>query len=302
MNYSEEALVCPCANENLIGILARPEQAVAVGVIIIVGGPQTRVGSHRQFVLLSRALAAAGYSVLRFDYRGMGDSAGAKRDFEAINPDIHAAIDTLQSACPGVSRIVLWGLCDAAAAALLYWDETRDPRIAGLCLLNPWVRSQATLARTQVKHYYGQRLLQKEFWQKLFSGRLNVAKSVAELLHKVGQAVRKTDSNPQLIFQDRMARALRDFSGQVLLLLSSNDYTAKEFLEYAGSAEAWRAVLKRPTLERIDIENADHTFASTTWRNAVERCCLKWLNGQSEVPGVMASIIPSIHGTGTSRK
>lgn len=290
MNYSEEALIFPCANENLLGILARPEHAAAVGVVIVVGGPQTRIGSHRQFVLLSRALATAGYPVLRFDYRGMGDSTGDKRDFAAVNPDIHAAIDTLQSACPGVTRIILWGLCDAAAAALLYWDATRDPRIAGLCLLNPWVRSQATLARTQVKHYYGQRLLQKEFWHKLLHGQLNVVDAMAGFFRKIKQAAVRVggDNGNATAFQDRMARALGDFPGPALLLLSDNDYTAKEFLEYAANAPALHAALGQPGVTRLDIEDADHTFSSAALRGIVAKACLDWL-GDSIMPAAHAS-------------
>ena len=39
-------------------------------MVIVVGGPQYRAGSHRQFTLLARHIAAAGYPVLRFDARG----------------------------------------------------------------------------------------------------------------------------------------------------------------------------------------------------------------------------------------
>ena len=275
MNCAEAAIHFDCENETLFGILAQPEQAADVGIVIVVGGPQTRVGSHRQFVLLSRVLAAAGFPVLRFDYRGMGDSTGAPRNFAAITPDIRAASAALQAACPSVKRIVLWGLCDAAAALLLYWDDTRDPRIAGLCLLNPWVRSEATLAKTQVKHYYGQRLLQKEFWRKLLSGKLNLFGALAGFLGKLKQASAGIDSRPG--FQDRMARGLKAFPGPVLLLLSGNDYTAREFIEYANSAESWRGLLERPNLTRIDIEDADHTFSSQAWRETVENKCLAWL-------------------------
>ncbi len=277
MNASEATLLFPCAGETLLGILGRPERPAEVGIVIIVGGPQTRVGSHRQFVLLARALATAGFPTLRFDYRGMGDSSGAQRNFEAITPDIGAAIDALQNACPAVTRIVLWGLCDAAAAALLYCDETHDPRIAGLCLLNPWVRSEASLAKTQVKHYYGQRLLQKEFWLKLLSGRLNITQSIGELLRKVGQASSRVSHGEHLAFQERMARGLQNFSGRVLLILSGNDYTAKEFLEFTATAASWRGLLERPDLTRIDIGGADHTFSSQEWRKTVENYCLDWL-------------------------
>jgi len=277
MKYCEEAVAFACEGEDLLGILTRPEQPAGIGVVVVVGGPQTRVGSHRQFVLLARAFAAAGYTTLRFDNRGMGDSTGEQRDFEAVSPDIGAAIDALHAACPAVTKVVLWGLCDAAAAALLYCHDTPDQSIAGLCLLNPWVRSEATLAKTQVKHYYGQRLLQKQFWQKLLSGRLNVARAVLELLRKLGQASSRVGSGPHLAFQERMAQGMRHFPGRMLLLLSENDYTAKEFLEYTANSEAWRGVLDRTCLTRVNIENADHTFASKAWRGAAEKTCIDWL-------------------------
>ncbi|MBK7814582.1 MAG: hydrolase 1, exosortase A system-associated [Rhodocyclaceae bacterium] len=278
MSFSEHALTFDCAGETLVGILARPAaDAAATGVVIVVGGPQTRVGSHRQFVLLARALAAAGYPALRFDVRGMGDSGGAQRDFEAIAPDIGAAIDAFQQASSGVTKIVLWGLCDAASASLLYIEETRDPRIAGLCLLNPWVRSEASLAKTQVKHYYGQRLLQAEFWRKLLSGRLNIVKSIAEFAGKLAGASSGTGASPRLTFQDRMAAGWRAFPGPILLILSGDDYTAKEFLEYASSNAAWHGLLDRPGLSRLDMPTADHTFSSQEWRKTVENACLDWL-------------------------
>ena len=276
MKTAEIALSFPCEGAKLVGVLARPDNASSdLGIVIVVGGPQTRVGSHRQFVLLARALAAAGYPVLRFDVRGMGDSEGDPRTFEQLTADIGAAVDTLATQCPRVRRIVLWGLCDAASAALLYCDATRDPRIAGLCLLNPWVRSDTSLARTQVKHYYGQRLLQKEFWNKLLTGQLNVFRSVAELLRKLGQAASAT-AQP-LGFQSRMARGLSDFQGKVQLILSGDDYTAKEFLECTSCHADWRRLLDRPGLSRLDIPAADHTFSSQEWRKTVENACIDWL-------------------------
>ena len=146
MRFSEEAIAFPCAGEQLLGIIAHPEQAKRTGVLIIVGGPQYRLGSHRQFLLLARVLSVAGYPVMRFDYRGMGDSTGEMRNFEAVDADIAAAIDAFMVACPELEHFVLWGLCDAASASLLYLHACEDERLSGFVLLNPWVRSVATLA------------------------------------------------------------------------------------------------------------------------------------------------------------
>ena len=67
----EEALVFGCGGEALVGVLARPDAPAARGVLIVVGGPQYRAGSHRQFTHLARELARNGIASLRFDYRGM---------------------------------------------------------------------------------------------------------------------------------------------------------------------------------------------------------------------------------------
>ena len=285
MSFTEQAIIFPCAVENLLGIVAVPEQSKSTGVLIIVGGPQVRVGSHRQFLLLSRSLAEAGYPVMRFDTRGMGDSTGELHDFEAINKDIAAAIDAFQTNHPSVERIVLWGLCDAVSASLLYWAATADPRIEGLVLLNPWVRSEATLARTQIKHYYGQRLLQAEFWRKFLSGNLGVGKALVDLLGNLKKSrqqtnqANKTETQP---FQERMLRTMQGFAGPVLILLSGNDYTAKEFLETVDKDKARGSVLQCANITQTTIPEADHTFSSAEWRARVEEITRQWLDKKAE--------------------
>jgi exosortase A-associated hydrolase 1 len=285
MTYTEEATLFDCAGETLLGILARPETPTDTAVVVVVGGPQYRAGSHRQFVLLSRALAAAGVAVLRFDYRGMGDSCGAQRDFEGVSADIAAAIDALQQRLPDVRHIALWGLCDAAAAAMLYCHDTRDPRINGLCLLNPWVRSEASLARTQVKHYYLQRLQQKEFWLKLVRGGV-ATQALGGLAQNIRTAFGSASVNaagtakaaaPQKPFQQRMAMAWHQFPGQILLLLSGEDYTAKEFQEFASTDPAWKNYLTHPCLQRHELPGVDHTFSGAASRQQAEHLTREWV-------------------------
>ena len=295
----EEALIFDCEDERLVGILhlpqtaSEPEAPADTAVIVIVGGPQYRAGSHRQFVLLARALASAGYPVLRFDYRGMGDSSGAVRNFEQVSEDIKAAIDRLQQRLPSVQRVVLWGLCDGASAALLYADATHDTRVSGACLLNPWIRSDASLATTQLKHYYTRRLLAPDFWVKLFSGRV-ASGAMIELGQKVCLAatgrscVHAAEAHAVLrdSFQQCMARGWRRLGKSILLILSGNDYTAKEFIEHTHTVETWRDLLAQQSLQRHTLPNADHTFSDETARQAVERRTVDWLNCLRLVTGV----------------
>lgn len=289
--YRDRLLPIECAGEALVGLLSEPaaetptEAAAGTGVLLIVGGPQYRVGSHRQFTLLGRALAGAGVPCLRLDYRGMGDAGGEQRPFDQVDADIAAAIDAWQRAHPSLRRVVLWGLCDAASAALLYVHRRRDARVAGLCLANPWVRTEASLARTQVKHYYLDRLRQPAFWRKLLSGRVGLS-AVKELLAKVAQSRAAPPSAAKNAkharagapvadtrhYTEQMADGLRAFGGPVLLILSGDDYVAKEFLDRCrDGGPAWRGLLSRPGLRREDLPDADHTFSTAAWRAHVER-------------------------------
>lgn len=283
MKYTEVAVQFACVGDLLQGIVAVPATPLPTGVVVVVGGPQYRVGSHRQFVLLSRALASAGYPVLRFDYRGMGDSEGQPRGFQEIQADIAAAIGALQRQVPAVGQVALWGLCDGASAALLYCHATRDPRVNALCLLNPWVRSEAGFARTQMKHYYLQRLVQKEFWRKVVRGGVGW-QAVAGLLGSLRQAARRGEpaagdprqaAAPPHSFQQRMALAWDGFAGSIFLLLSDEDLVAKEFMEHAYRDAAWKNAMKHPRLVRHELPGADHTFSSASYRAKAEELTLR---------------------------
>lgn len=277
MNVDETAIVFDCAGETLIGVLASSGAAASTGIVVVVGGPQYRAGSHRHFVQLARSLASAGYPTLRFDYRGMGDSTGEQRSFEAIDDDVRAAIDALQRSSPGVRQVVLWGLCDGATAALLYVQATADTRVRGLCLLNPWVSSAASQARTQIRHYYPQRLRHGEFWRKLLSGQVGSG-ALGKLWHSVATAL--GSEGPAMSYQQRMASALTSFAGPVLLLLSESDYTAKEFLEFARADVDWATALERAVLERHVLQDADHTLSDADAKLNAQSIIQGWLNRQ----------------------
>jgi hypothetical protein len=86
-----------------------------------------------------------------------------------------------------------------------------------------------------------------------------------------------------------MARGLAGLRGRTLLILSGKDLTAREFVEYAGSAPAWSGLLADPKLSRVDLPEADHTFSSHAWRTQVEDATLAWLQGFEAQDGAAAA-------------
>lgn len=281
MPHEERALTFACGGDALVGIASVPAEPGGRGVLIVVGGPQYRVGSHRQFALLARHLADHGIPALRFDYRGMGDSAGESRDFEAVEDDLRAAIDAFVAAVPGLREVVLWGLCDGASAAAMY--APRDARVRGLVLLNPWVRTDDGIARTTLKHHYRDRLRDPAFWRKLASGRFDVAASVGSMLKLArtafgGRAPAGTAAGATArSLPERMQDGLRAFGGNTLLVIGGADLTGREFCDVAGSTPAWKKLLEAPRVTWRRIEEADHTFSRRAWRDQVAEWTREWV-------------------------
>lgn len=285
----EDPFFFSCEGERLLGIIAHPEGDADIGVLVIVGGPQYRIGSHRQFVLLSRDLARAGVPTMRFDARGMGDATGTQQGFENLDADIEAAITEFCARAPGIEKVVLWGLCDAASAALFYaW---RNARIAGLVLLNPWVRTEQGIAKTYLKHYYARRLLDKAMWRSLFDGQIDVTASLRSAVRLIKRAVpwrqppgaaRRTagDREPNdaaMTLPARMATGLERFGKDVMFILSGDDFTAQEFRAAIAGDAMWKRALSRNRFDFHEMPDANHTFATDVWRDEVAEATRAWL-------------------------
>jgi exosortase A-associated hydrolase 1 len=289
VNFLQHPVIFSCDGDALVGIVSRPREPRSRGVLIVVGGPQYRAGSHRQFTLLANHLAHRGIPAMRFDYRGMGDSTGRWRNFEEVSPDIGAAVDAFFREVHGLREVVIWGLCDAASAALFY--AFRDARVSGLALLNPWVRSAATEARAYLRHYYLERLTSAAPWRRLWRGELDLRSSAKSLLGSVRQAMEvgvassEEDGRGLAPFpvaeekplSERMADGLARFGGPVLLILSGNDLTAKEFMDVTQASPRWRRLLAEPRITRRVLEEATHTFSSRAWRDQVAAWTDEWV-------------------------
>ncbi|HWI13377.1 MAG TPA: hydrolase 1, exosortase A system-associated [Burkholderiales bacterium] len=279
---SERAVSLTCGGNQMLGVLHLPDAGPVrhdIGVLVIVGGPQYRVGSHRQFVLMARHLAGRGYPVFRFDCRGMGDSDGEHRGFANLESDIRCAISAFFDEVPALDRVALFGLCDGASAACIVAD--RDPRVAALILTNPWVHTETGAAQVLIRHYYLQRLLQRSFWQKLWADGLPLLQKARELVDAGRKAAKRTtgrSSQKDESFVSAMRRGLASFKGETLLLMSQNDLTRQEFDLLCAQSKEWGRLVSGPRVTRVDLFGADHTFSTLgSLSTAAERTVL-WLD------------------------
>ena len=286
MTYREEAILFECHGDSLVGIVAHPKTPkYSTGVIIVVGGPQYRIGSHRQFVQLERDLAQSGVPTLRFDCRGMGDSDGESRLFTEIGDDIEASINAFYDCRPDVRGIYLWGLCDGATAAALY--AQRDERVLGLILVNPWVRTAQTEAQTYLKHYYRERVQSIAFWRKFLTGQINWTRSFSEAFGLLKTAfiskpkpgslkVNRQSDLPELVYE-----SLINHLFPIHAILSGKDLVANEFEDLITQNTNWAQLSETLTIDRI--ADADHTFSEQKTSERAIRSTLEWLTRQESL-------------------
>jgi pimeloyl-ACP methyl ester carboxylesterase len=101
-----------------------PEEPTTLGVVVVPPVGRERVRVCAEMAVLGRDIAAAGYPVLRFDYRGDGESSGAFNQSTVSTrvADTVAAADELRRRS-GVERVALVGIHLGAVIAALAAGE-----------------------------------------------------------------------------------------------------------------------------------------------------------------------------------
>lgn len=278
IDVRERACSFTCEGEHLVGVVHPAGKPRDLLVLIVVGGPQYRIGAHRQFVDLARRLAAAQFPAMRFDYRGLGDATGDLAGFEMAGADIRAAIDT-GLAETGARRVVLWGLCDAASAICFYAGS--DPRVAGIVLANPWVRTEAGAAQARLSNYYRRKLVSRHFLTRLLKGEVHLGSAIQGLARSLQAALGlhpAKDAAGGNDLRSRMAQGLAQFRRPVLVLLSDQDLTADEFRQVAAG-RSWRRATggRRRAYTTVTLSDSDHTFSQPGNHEAVATATRRWL-------------------------
>jgi alpha-beta hydrolase superfamily lysophospholipase len=269
MSYTEKVLSFG-PSRSLHGILVEPDAQTrregAPAILTWNVGLHHRIGPHRYFVDQTRSLAAAGFTCLRFDISGMGDSEvnrdDARPDLERAVADVHEAMAAL-TAQRGLNRFVPIGFCSGVDAA--HTLGVNDERVAGVVYLEGYgFRTPGFYAR------YPLRFLERDRWERFFRSRyphlfggVSIPASVAQERERV--FVRDYPT-PAKLREDVSAMTAR---GARLLLIytgGDTDYSyEKQFFDMIG----------QPPSEQIQVTyyaDADHTFFLESDRaRAIER-------------------------------
>ena len=244
-----------CGSSTLAGTL--DSAPATTGLLIVSGGNEIRSGAFSGQSLLAARIAKAGFPVFRFDRRGVGDSEGENRGFRKSRNDIIAARDAFRAISPGVERIVAFGNCDAASALMLAGGAGCD----GLVLSNPWTiegeddGNAATPPPGAIRSRYLEKLRNPREIGRLLTGGVNLRKLAGGLARAIRPA-----PPPSSLAED-MRAGLRDYDGNVRILLATADRTAQVF------EAAWDK--DDPRIHRC--EGAGHSYVEPAHHDWLER-------------------------------
>lgn len=233
----------------------------STGLLIITGGNEIRAGAWNGQAMIAARIAGAGFPVLRFDRRGIGDSEGAPGDFRSSASDIAAALATFRAECPHLARVVAWGNCDGASALMLSGGAECD----GMILSNPWTIEDAEAAPPPeaLRGHYASRLSDPAAILRLLRGGVNLKGLISSLLGALRPA-----PPPTGLAQD-MKTGLARFSGDVRILIADRDRTAQAFIA------TWQK--NDPRIRRC--APASHSFVEPEAREWLEAQLLEVLRG-----------------------
>lgn len=229
------------------------------GLLLVSGGNEVRSGAFSGQSLLAARIAKAGFSVFRFDRRGIGDSEGENRGFRSSGGDIKAALEAFRAIAPQVERVFAFGNCDAASALMLSGGAGCD----GLILSNPWTieaddhgEEDATPPPAAIRARYAEKLKNPKEIGRLLRGGVDLRKLARGLFKSVG-----TVAAPSSLAEE-MQQGLEPFSGSVRILLATGDRTAQVFEENWDKSD--------PRIARC--EGAGHSYVEPEHRD--------WLDAQ----------------------
>ncbi len=240
-------------NQRIVASLHIPDAVPAPAVVMCHGFTGHRIEAHFLFVKAARAFCDAGLNVLRFDFRGSGESEGRFRDMtiEGEITDAMAAVEMIRAE-PSVDpeRVAVLGLSLGGLVAAC--TAARDGNLQGLVLWSA-VADCATLMR-------------RRFDLPAEGDGADLRAYYEHGPYEVGAR----------FLQDSLTvnplREVRDYAGPALIVHGTADSAVP--LEHAGM---YRMALAHADLSMHIVPGADHTYSSLDFEREVIGVTRDWL-------------------------
>jgi alpha-beta hydrolase superfamily lysophospholipase len=282
-----ERAVFFASEPSLFGIVTEPSKGETRrrGVILVNDGATHHIGANRIYVTMARRWARCGYTVLRMDLAGLGDSATrpGRHENEVFPPaaldDVRAAIDYLQDRY-GARDITIGGLCAGAYHALRSAVAALPvDRVLMVNPLNFFWKEGMRLTDLQLAEVvrnpavYRTRILSVDSWKRVLTGKVNIWRiasvHILRGMLSLESSVRSLARRLRIPLPRDLGRELEGIAArgvQTVFVFSSGEPGIELLHLLAGST-----VTRLGERCRIHvIRDADHIFSQSASRRALE--------------------------------
>ena len=267
---SEEAIVFG-TNVTLVGIVTSSSSATPAagrrGAVLLNAGVVHRVGPNRLYVELARRLSRSGYTVLRFDHSGIGDSPARNDHLSFDESSVAEAVDAMNwlAAERQCASFLLIGLCSGTLTA--FRTALVDARVTSLVLLTALLVDPSTVPEDVVteasqrriaRSYLVEKAASAGAWHRIVTGRVDYRRAWRAMTALAARRLRPPKASPadaKLI--DQVGTLLR--RGVSLQFIYAEPTTVLEW--FRMTLEPGLPSLRRQgRIELSLLRHADHTF------------------------------------------
>lgn len=294
----EEPFFFPSGDDVLVGIVTHPlaeatapDEGTSVDVLLASGGwLGLSTGRNRSLVRLARQLATNGFRVLRFEYRGVGDSTGAVSRFELGRPFVEDLRSALSGRPAGLLPRFLVGFCFGARTVLPVASELED--VEGVVLVSAPVHDGGRRQQWEAQlagQVTGKKIAAIAVRPSLLRDALRAERrrflmkylrAKWSTLRRRLRLLRRHDADPPVAsaaFIEALDRLLRR-GVRVLFVFGTMDAALRDFNEARINTRLGRILQEHPSqIEIVEIEGDVHGLGRVHVQEAVNVTISDWI-------------------------
>ena len=278
--------------KSLVGVVTEPDSGLRnsnfPAIILLNAGLLHRIGPNRLYVKIARQMAYSGFTVLRFDFSGIGDSRAREDDLPFERSTISETQEAIcyLSSKRDIERFILMGVCSGANVA--FKAASCDPRVVGTIGINGSYYDSMMLEglNRRIKNsiqgrYYCRRLLDYRSWWRVVTGKSNLGNVIRFLINKV------TDLHSKKITISVKTDPLTEWNtlaerGVDMLLVNSEGSAALDTFRLL-SAKRLGGLKASGKLTIEIVERTDHVFTLLWSQNTLMDIVNQWLRNRNRV-------------------
>jgi hypothetical protein len=265
-------------------------------VLLLNAGLLHRIGPNRLYVKIARALAESGFTSLRFDHSGLGDS-DLRRDGlpyeQSTLAEARMAMDFVTS-LQGTTRFVLIGLCSGADNG--FRIARFDHRVVGIAPIEGFPRFSFSYYLEQMLHLSAWRR-----WAKKGGHTLSFLKKCIATVYEMRQARSGAADNwhqpsPARIREDMLALFRR---GTKMLFIFAGKSPSNHF----GIQLVTKLIKENQLFPQVRLEcfaAADHSFTSLRNQSGLTALIDDWMKNSTWADQFVGSDVVSNVDAGRS--